>query len=306
MRKIMVAHRVVSPMLLGVKDSSGLGNNADELKTASILMDNTVIRPFQTLLIKAFDNILAYNDISLNLYFKTLQPLEFTELDNVMDAETREEETGVKMSVQVDFDDEQMLNSLDGETIDAEWELVEKREYSEDNEDVDTWANKLIKEKKTGLQKLADFIKSKPSDNSFLDKSFYKVRYEYSEKYSSGKSRLFCKNMMQRTSSGVVYRKEDIDQASFQGVNNSFGHKGQNYSLFKYKGGVNCGHFWSENLYRLKTKTDGTFVEDKALSSSEEVDSIPNSYKPKGAEYKESKIAPKDMANNGHHPNYKG
>jgi hypothetical protein len=306
MRKIMVAHRVVSPMLLGVKDSSGLGNNADELKTASILMDNTVIRPFQTLLIKAFDDVLAYNDISLNLYFKTLQPLEFTELDNVMDAETREEETGVKMSVQVDFDDEQMLNSLDGETIDAEWELVEKREYSEDNEDVDTWANKLIKEKKTGLQKLADFIKSKPSDSSFLDKSFYKVRYEYSEKYSSGKSRLFCKNMMQRTSSGVVYRKEDIDQASFQGVNNSFGHKGQNYSLFKYKGGVNCGHFWSENLYRLKTKTDGTFVEDKALSSSEEVDSIPNSYKPKGAEYKESKIAPKDMANNGHHPNYKG
>jgi hypothetical protein len=306
MRKIMVAHRVVSPMLLGVKDSSGLGNNADELKTASILMDNTVIRPFQTLLINAFDDILAYNDISLNLYFKTLQPLEFTELDNVMDAETREEETGVKMSAQVDFDDEQMLNSLDGETIDAEWELVEKREYSEDNEDVDTWANKLIKEKKTGLQKLADFIKSKPSDSSFLDKSFYKVRYEYSEKYSSGKSRLFCKNMMQRTSSGVVYRKEDIDQASFQGVNNSFGHKGQNYSLFKYKGGVNCGHFWSENLYRLKTKTDGTFVEDKALSSSEEVDSIPNSYKPKGAEYKESKIAPKDMANNGHHPNYKG
>jgi hypothetical protein len=306
MRKIMVAHRVVSPMLLGVKDSSGLGNNADELKTASILMDNTVIRPFQTLLINAFDDILSYNDISLNLYFKTLQPLEFTELDNVMDAETREEETGVKMSAQVDFDDEQMLNSLDGETIDAEWELVEKREYSEDNEDVDTWANKLIKEKKTSLQKLADFIKSKPSDNSFLDKSFYKVRYEYSEKYSSGKSRLFCKNMMQRTSSGVVYRKEDIDQASFQGVNNSFGHKGQNYSLFKYKGGVNCGHFWSENLYRLKTKTDGTFVEDKALSSSEEVDSIPNSYKPKGAEYKESKIAPKDMANNGHHPNYKG
>ena len=315
MRKIMVAHRVVSPMLLGVKDSSGLGNNADELKTASILMDNTVIRPFQTLLINAFDEILAYNDISLNLYFKTLQPLEFTELDNVMDAETREEETGIKMSAneseikmssQVDFDDEQMLNSLEGESIDDEWELVEKREYSEDNEDVDTWANRLIKQKKTGLQKLADFITSKPSEKSFLDKSFYKVRYEYSEKYSSGKSRLFCKNMMQRTSKGVVYRKEDIDQASFRGVNNSFGHKGENYSLFKYKGGVNCGHFWSENLYRLKSKTDGTFVEDKALSSSEEVDTIPNSYKPKGEEYTKSKIAPKDMPNNGRHPNYKG
>ena len=38
----MVAHRIVSPMLLGIKDQSGLGNNADEIKTASLLMDNTV------------------------------------------------------------------------------------------------------------------------------------------------------------------------------------------------------------------------------------------------------------------------
>ena len=97
-KKIMVSHRVVSPMLLGIKDSSGLGNNAEEIETASLLMDNTVIRPFQTLLIDSFDKVLAYNKISLNLYFKTLQPLEFTNLDNVVDKETREEETGVKMS----------------------------------------------------------------------------------------------------------------------------------------------------------------------------------------------------------------
>jgi hypothetical protein len=301
MRKIMVAHRVVSPMLLGVKDSSGLGNNADELKTASLLMDNTVIRPFQTLLINAFDDVLAYNDISLNLYFKTLQPLEFKELDNVVDAETREEETGVKLAKENEgFNDDEMLNALDGEDISDEWELVEKREYSEDNESTEDWASKLIKEKKTGLQKLADFIKSKPNKESKLDKSFYKVRYEYSEKYSSGNSRNFCKTMMTRTGSGVVYRKEDIDEASFQGVNKSFGHKGNNYSLFKFKGGVNCGHFWNENLYRLKSKTE------KYISKGKEVDSIPKSYTPKGEEYNKAEIAPKDMPNNGHHPNYKG
>ena len=301
MRKIMVAHRVVSPMLLGVKDSTGFGNNAEELKTASLLMDNTVIRPFQTLLINAFDNILAYNDISLNLYFKTLQPLEFKELDNVVDEETREEETGVKLAKEnEDFNDEEMLDALDGEDISDEWELVEKREYSEDNESVEDWANSLVKEKKTGLQKLADFIKSKPNGQSRLDKSFYKIRYEYSEKYSSGNSRNFCKTMMSRTDKGVVYRKEDIDQASFQGVNRSFGHKGNSYSLFKYKGGVNCGHFWNENLYRLKSKTE------KYISKGKEVDSIPNSYTPKGEEYNKAEIAPKDMPNNGHHPNYKG
>lgn len=306
-KKIMVAHRVVSPMLLGIKDNSGLGNNADELKTATILMDNIVIRPFQELLIDAFDEILAYNNISLNLYFKTLQPLEFTDLSNVEDKETKEEETGVKLSKDLSDDEFNLvLENLDGEKINEEWELVDEREFSEDNERVEDWANRLIKPKKNILEKFADFIKSKPSEKSFLDKSYYKVRYKYSEKYSSGKSRQFCKNMMARTENGVVYRKEDIDQASFQGVNNSFGHKGQNYSLFKYKGGVNCGHFWSEQLYRLKQNTDGTFKPDKALSSSSEVDKIPESYVPKGQEYQTAEIAPKDMPNNGHHPNYKG
>tara|TARA_B110000908_G_scaffold172461_1_gene240035 strand:- start:147 stop:1901 length:1755 start_codon:yes stop_codon:yes gene_type:complete len=301
MRKVMVAHRVVSPMLLGVKDSSGFGNNADELRTASILMDNTVIRPFQTLLINAFDEVLAYNDISLNLYFKTLQPLEFMELDNIEDEETKEEETGVKLAKEnEDFNDEEMLDALAGEELDEEWELVEKREYSEENKSTEDWAEGLIKEKKTGLQKLADFIKSKPNGESKLDKSFYKVRYEYSEKYSSGNSRNFCKTMMGRTGKGVVYRKEDIDQASFQGVNKSFGHNGNSYSLFKFKGGVNCGHYWNENLYRLKSKTE------KYISKGKEVDSIPKTYTPKGEQYDKAEIAPKDMPDNGHHPNYKG
>ena len=96
--KIQVAHRVVSPFLLGIRTSSGFSSNADEIKTASLLMDNTVIRPFQELLIDAFDNILSYNDISLNLYFTTLQPLEFTEVDSsIQDKEDIEEETGVEM-----------------------------------------------------------------------------------------------------------------------------------------------------------------------------------------------------------------
>ena len=133
-KKIMVAHRVVSPMLLGVKDNTGFGSNADELKTASILMDNMVIRPFQTLLISAFDRILAYNDISLHLYFKTLQPLEFTDLTNVMDAETREEETGVK------------LKKIDGQEVySTKEEAIEKAKeldcegYHEHEENGMTW-----------------------------------------------------------------------------------------------------------------------------------------------------------------------
>jgi len=299
-KKIMVSHRIVSPMLIGIKDQTGLGNNADELKTASTLLDNTVIRPFQHLLIDAFDKILSYNKISLKLYFKTLQPLEFTDLENVEDEETKEEETGVKLK-QEDLSDEEfdiILDELRGEKISNRWEEVDAREYSSENEDIEEWATKNIDSKEQQLEKRS--IDSKKSGFSYLDKSLYKVRYKYSQKYSSGKSRQFCRIMMARSQRGVVYRIEDIDKASRAGVNRSFGHKGQAYDLFKYKGGVNCGHFFSEVLYRLKSKTM-----KKKIQNYDEVKSIPKSYKPTPAGHKKAKVAPKDMPNNGHHPNFK-
>ena len=299
-RKIMVSHRIVSPMLIGIKDQTGLGNNADELKTASTLLDNTVIRPFQHLLIDAFDKILAYNKISLKLYFKTLQPLEFTDLENVEDDETKEEETGVKLK-QEDLSDEEfdiILDELRGEKISNRWEEVDAREYSSENIDIEEWATKNIESKEQQLEKRS--IDSKKSGFSYLDKSLYKVRYKYSQKYSSGKSRQFCRIMMARSQRGVVYRIEDIDKASRAGVNRSFGHKGRAYDLFKYKGGPNCGHFFSEVLYRLKSKTM-----KKKIQNYDEVKSIPKSYKPTPAGHKKAKVAPKDMPNNGHHPNFK-
>jgi hypothetical protein len=96
MTKIMVSHRIISPMLVGIKDQTGLGNNSEELQTASILMDNTVIRPMQVTILDAFEKILDYNEINLDIYFKTLQPLEFTDLTNAMNDAEVEKETGVK------------------------------------------------------------------------------------------------------------------------------------------------------------------------------------------------------------------
>ena len=304
--KIMVGHRVVSPMLYGIKDSTGLGNNADELKTASILMQNLVIAPFQHLLIDAFDSILAYNQISLKLYFKTLQPLQFIDLENVEDEETKEEETGVKLSQELaDNEANYILENLIGEEVGDEWEFVDEREFSEDNESIEVWADKLIEPNKSLLQKFAEIIpnlKKGKGDFSVLDKSYYKVRYRYDEKYSSNKTRTFCSALMNRN---MIYRIEDIDAASQKGVNKSFGHNGKKYDLFRFKGGVNCGHFWSEQLYRLKKKSNGKYVEktDK-IKDYVQVDDIPKSYKGKPRGWKDAKIAPKDMANDGHHPNY--
>ena len=97
--KIMVSHRIVSGMIVGIKEQTGLGNNAEELQTASTLMDNIVIRPYQVTIIDAFERLLDVNGHEdTELYFKTLQPLEFTNLENAITEEEIEEQTGQKSS----------------------------------------------------------------------------------------------------------------------------------------------------------------------------------------------------------------
>lgn len=250
-KKIMVSHRVVSPMLLGIKDNSGLGNNADEIKTASTLMDNTVIRPFQTLLIDAFDKVLAYNQIALNLYFKTLQPLEFTELDNVVDKETREEETGVKMSSDKPKVDDEfadfMVDFGEDENLD-DWELVDERPVDYDQEEA---LDKMLGLASTGS--------ARPNAKSEQDGESgdlrFKVRYQYAPLQTTTKngenvSRDFCRKMV---AAKKIYRKEDIQQMSQKAVNAGWGPNGADtYDLWLYKGGGSCHHFWMRKTYMAK------------------------------------------------------
>jgi len=111
MRKVMVSHRIVSPMLVGIKDNTGLGNNAQELETASVLMDNTVIRPLQVTILDEIEEILQFNGIELDIYFKTLQPLEFTDLTNAPSEAEIEKETGVKKDKDNKVSDEKPADS---------------------------------------------------------------------------------------------------------------------------------------------------------------------------------------------------
>ena len=268
--KIMLGHRIVSPILLGIKDNTGFGNNAEELRTASIIMDNMVIRPFQQQIIDGLNEILAFNKIYLNLYFVTLQPIEFTELDNIETKVKREEETGEKLSKQepeeiTHLEDEEMADLFEqleefGEVISDDWELVS-------TERVD----------------LADASKQ--------DNKGYKVRYAYMPVRKSANSRDFCKKMEALTDKDIVYRLEDINQMSFRGVNKELGHQGRNYSLFKFKGGKNCHHFWEKRVYKKKTQVS----EDEALADGYTAPNNPS----------EVPVAPKDMPNKGAYPTTK-
>ena len=278
--KIMLGHRIVSPILLGIKDNTGFGNNAEELRTASIIMDNMVIRPFQQQLIEGLDEILAFNKITLQLYFVTLQPIEFTELDNIATKIKREEETGEKLSKQEpeelsDLSDEEFEDLFDqledyGEVISDEWELVsaEKVDLAAVSED-----------------------DAKPSKSSSQDNKGYKVRYAYMPVRKSPDSREFCVRMEALTDKDIVFRLEDINQMSFRGINNELGHNKRNYSLFKYKGGKNCHHFWEKRVYKKKTRVS----EDEALAEGYVAPVNPD----------EVPIAPRDMPNRGAYPTSK-
>jgi len=302
-RKILVSHRVVSPMLLGIKDNTGLGNNAEELETATKLMMNLVIKPFQNLLIEAFDKILAYNNISLNLYFKTLQPLEFIDIDkDIIDDETQEEETGVKLASDLDkFVDTDIADALidlgqSEEELLKDFEVIDEQEVDYDNDDD---LNQKIKELNEQTN-LASTGSAKPYQDSKQDgkskqkgqeEKTYLVRYMYNPAKTKSTSREFCKKMV---AAKKVYRKEDITAMTTKVVNAGFGKGGSDsYSVWLFKGGSRCEHRWFRRIYARKegSKSLGSVISTTEAKS--------QGFKPETNAQKVP-VAPKDMKYKGY------
>ena len=273
--KLMVSHRVTSPMLLGIKDSTGLGNNADELATAASLFENMVVNPMQEVILDGISEVLSYNDIALDIFFRTLNPIKQGDDVKVITEDEAVKKRGFSSHVNLADDDgpcwegyemigwkekngEKVPNCVPkeglsselgkaiaekltalGEEIDEEqWELIDARPVDYNTEDLHN-----------ALWSFAEVINSTPSQTSEQDTSIIKVRYVYkSTGQAEGKSRDFCSMMM---SEGRVYRKEDIEDAS--GANAGFGPNGSaNYDIFLYKGGPWCQHFWEMRTYLRK------------------------------------------------------
>jgi len=427
---ILAGHRCVSPLLFGIRTEggNGLGSNADELRDAYSLFNNTVVVPFQNILLRGLDKVFRINDINLDLYFKTLKPADFIDLDvvktqseddqekeGVSNEEIEQEDlkhefkdlqdidtkptkgmveeakkglewrrehkrggtqvavaraTNIKNGDNLSFDTIKRMNSffarhevdkkaegfeigedgfpsagriawalwggdagqswakkkvneiegvredlsddefdgilanLNGEiVIDDDWEIVDEQDQDQ-VEDYEEWAKSLIAENKK--ENMADEIKSKEDAFSYLDKSFYRIRFKYIKKSrkAGGKSRRFCENMMTLARAGFVYRIEDIDKASREGVNRQLGHKGKPYDLFRFKGGVYCRHAFKVILYRLKSKS--LLKEpDKKMDDYNKADSIPKTYMPRPRGIKDAQTAPVNMPNQGHYPGVK-
>jgi len=248
LRKIMLGHNITSPLLFGVASTNGFSSNAEELKNSSVLFDNMVIRPFQEELLDAFDSILAYNGVALKLFFKTLQPLEFTDLENTQNAEQVAEETGTELSAHTN-----PLIDL-GEEPQDNWLLIDEKQVDYDTDDEE---NELLSKepKQSLLNKIVNLVSTgdaRPNITSRQDKTIdgvkFVVRYKYEGEVTDN-PREFCTQMV---SANKIYRKEDILNMSTQIVNAGWGPKGTDYySIWLYKGGGNCHHRWNKQVYAV-------------------------------------------------------
>jgi hypothetical protein len=265
LRKIMLGHNITSPLLFGVASSNGFSSNADELKNSSILFDNMVIRPFQEELLDAFDSILAFNGIALKLFFKTLQPLEFMDLENTQTEEQVAEETGTELSAQTN-----PLIDL-GEEPQDNWLLIDEKEVDYDTDEEE---NELLSKepKQSLLSKIVNLVSTgdaRPNITSKQDKTIEGIKFVVRYKYVGaidGKSRSFCKKMI---TANKIYRKEDIQIMSNTYLGDGYtnkegkvigwGAKGAlTFDRFLFKGGGSCYHRWNKQVYAVLEGQDLT------------------------------------------------
>ena len=256
-RKIMLGHSVTSPLIFGIANASGFSSNADELENSFILFNNMVIKPIQDEILESLDKILAFNDISLNLFFKTLKPLEFTDLENAQSTDQVAEETGTNLSAQSELD--AILAMVDENQLGAEWSEVDARDAGDNDDELDIAlmeAESNLEPKQSLLSKVYNFVQTgspKEKQKSAQDRKvgelkYFKVRYRYTGNKTP--DREFCTAMMAKQDR--LFRKEDIDEMSGRRVNAGFGENGANtYDIFKFKGGARCHHKWERVTFML-------------------------------------------------------
>ena len=223
--QLMTAHKVISPSLVGLSSASGFSSVADEMDMSERQTIKRVIKPKQDFILDAIEEVLVNYGINLDLYFSPL-----TEEVVEVKEETAELSSHVCMS-----DDIELFAILEKYALDAPegYELTDGKEYD---------------------------VKMSANQTSEQDTKLWKTRYAFTKgtsKTPKGASRSFCNKMVSLSDAGKVYRKEDIELMSMQGVNGKFAHSGGKYDIFLYGGGVNCYHRWERRVFKKKLNEDG-------------------------------------------------
>jgi hypothetical protein len=268
-QNILTGHRVTSPMLMGIKNDTGLGNNADELNQAFEVYLNSVVKPFQAHILKVLTKIFDVNNMNLPVSIIQFTPVT-TKFDNetLKEVLTQDELRG-ELGLEPLEDDEETANEefsqekteLDnfieefGEDEPEGYDLIDEEvvEFEEEDFDFEKELNEKHKIEFASTGRAYPDAPSSEIGEEGFDREYnlYRVRYEYVEDEfltrKSGKQREFCKKMM---SAKKIYRKEDILRMNKMKVNKGWGKGGADtYNIFYFKGGGNCHHYWLRKIY---------------------------------------------------------
>jgi len=271
-KQIMVGHRVVSPLIHGIRDTTGFGSNKDEMLVGLEIFNNQVIKPYQRIIERVFTPILGEINIEMNSPF---DPEVVVVEPTVQTAELKKK----VVTAENDFSDEQgrvWINTLKekAEIVDLnEWELLSEEDVTDPHNESN------FRQEYMSVRSYANADER----STFGDTGLYKLRYAYSQNLSEN-SREFCQEMVGLSKAGLSFRYEDIQEMSDAGVNGEFAPEGSSsYNIFIWKGGCFCHHFWKRQIYIRKRDAKGRVLPNKGLENDKRVGNNPY-VKPKGEE----------------------
>lgn len=252
-KKILLSHNVSSPLLFGIRDTTGgLGSNANEIKESYEVMREMSLEPIRHGFLQGLEPLLLEMGIATPPTFSDLKIFDTTEvIEEVPQAQLHKHEH----SEEPEGYSEKWMTALEkkGETIsgdDEEWAELSETEVT-DPENEANFTEMIMETTPPN---------GKPEDKSEGDSGLFKVRYRYGPETNNPDSRDLCKFLIQKRKEGVVYRKEDIDSWEDLGVNAQFAPEGKSkYSLWLWKGGAYCHHRWFRVIYFRKRNPNGSF-----------------------------------------------
>ena len=248
---ILVAHKVTSPMLLGIRQATGLGNNADEIRTANELFQNTVIKPIQNDLIDFYDPILQYMELSSALYYMPFKPVQDAPEVQMKEVRMAAEPTPFKILTEEESEwlnaELDALGESEDDLLNDGFNCIDEQDCEGDDELSVKFANvELMSAWGVNPDNLSKYdVQAKDKSGVWLVRYQYDLAKELKNRGESeiiDTSRKFCKHQIDSAKNGNrVYKREVLENLN----NPEFG----SYNVFWYKGSYNCRHVWKRKIY---------------------------------------------------------
>ena len=312
--KIMIGHRVTSPLLFGIRgEGGGLGSNKDEMVAGYKLFFSQVIEPFQRFICNGLEELFAIrgiqtqfsivpNDFILNdvpaqadgggeadvaaqalngaqiasmieiiiqvatgvipiesakaitkASFPTLTPEQIDDIfTGIVPGSVSPTEIAQKVVAKLRAHLEKKKPELSNEDAEKWSEFLTEigQEKNEDWIEIDSWEVDYKEEDADEVKYSVSTGSARPNSESAQDKRIDGILYITRYRYAGGTqkdTRPFCRKMLE---AAKLYRKEDVMAMKDKAVNPGWGPRGADtYSIWLYKGGGNCHHYWEKVVY---------------------------------------------------------